>query len=120
MNTKLKSTKGLFGQTIRYRNGIKIGESWPGILGNMQNHYDADGRYLGYSVPGVIADAIHYDEHGSRIGETYTGIFNERRHYDADCRFVGDTWDTFTGEETYLPESGNGTDEDAFCDDIDW
>lgn len=120
MNKMIKSIKGLFGQTIHYKDGIKVGESWPGLLSNTQNHYDAGGRYIGHSVPGVIANAVHYDEHGSRIGATCTGIFNERRHYDADCRFVGDTWDAFTGEETYLPEDSSWADEDALCDETDW
>ena len=79
MNKRIKSIKGLFGQTIHYEDGIKVGESWSGLLSGSQNHYDAEGRYIGYSDRGMIADLVHHDEHGNYIGETHTGLFGQKK-----------------------------------------
>ncbi len=54
MTRKIKSVKGLFGQTTHYENGVKVGESWPGLFEGSQKHYDADGKYAGYSDRGIL------------------------------------------------------------------
>jgi len=104
MSKQIKSVKGLFGQIIHYKNGVKVGESWPGLLCGSQNHYDADGRYIGYSDCGIIADLVHHDEHGNYIGETRTGLFGQKKHYSIDRGYVGETWDGFIGDTTDLME----------------
>ena len=43
MSDRIKSIKGLFGQNIHYKDGIKVGESWLGLFEGTQNHYDATG-----------------------------------------------------------------------------
>ena len=78
MRRRVKSIKGLFGQTIHYEDGVKIGENWPGLFEGSQNHYDAGGRHMGYSDRGIIADQVHHDEHGSYVGETHTGFFGQQ------------------------------------------
>ena len=104
MSRRIKSIKGLFGQTIHYEDGIKVGESWPGLFGGSLNHYDTDGRYVGYSDRGMIVDLVHHDEHGSYVGETHTGLFGQKKHYSADSCFVGDTWDGSSGNISDLME----------------
>ena len=64
MKRRIKSHKGFFGQLIHYEDGIKIGESWPGLFEGSYEHYDANGKYVGYSDPGIVVDLIHHDEHG--------------------------------------------------------
>ena len=102
MSRRTKSTKGLFGQIIHYKDGIKIGESWPGLFSGSLNHYDADGRYVGYSDRGLIADLVHHDKHGSYVGETHTGLFGQRKHFSTDRDYIGETWNAIAGETTNL------------------
>ena len=116
MSRRIKSIKGLFGQTIHYEDGIKIGESWPGLLSGSQKHYDANGRYIGYSDRGLIADLVHHDEHGNYIGETHTGLWGQKNHYSADQGYVGETWNGFIGDTTELLEVSDFSDSQC-CDD---
>ena len=66
---KTKSIKGLFGQIIHYEDGRYAGESWLGLFKESFEHYDATGKYAGYSDPGIIADLIHHDEYGGYTGK---------------------------------------------------
>lgn len=116
MSRRIKSIKGLFGQTIHYEEGIKVGESWPGLFSGTQKHYDASGRYIGYSDRGMIADLVHHDKNGNCIGETHTELFGQKKHYNADRRYVGDTWDGFIGDTTDLLEVSDYSDSQD-CDD---
>jgi len=102
MSKQIKSIKGLFGQIIHYENGVRVGESWPGLFKGSYDHYDASGRYTGYSDPGMIANMVHHDKHGSYVGETHTGLFGQEKHYIADHGYTGETWDTPAGESTDL------------------
>ena len=117
MRKRFKSIKGLFGQTIHYEDGIKIGESWPGLLNGSQNHYDAKGRCIGYSDRGMIADLVHHDERGNYIGEMHTGFFGQKMHYSAERRYVGNTWDGFIGDNTDLMEASDLSSSQG-CDDF--
>jgi len=119
MSRRIHSIKGLFGQTIHYEDGIKVGENWPGLLSESQNHYDAEGRYIGYSDRGMIADLVHHDEHGNYIGETHTGLFGQKVHYSADRRYIGDTWDSFISDTTDLMEASDLPDSQGYDDSFD-
>ena len=105
MSKRIKSMKGLFGQLIHYEDGIKVGESWPGLFDGSLSQYDADGRYIGYSDRGMIADLVHHDEHGGYIGETYTGVFGRKKHYSANRDYIGETREGFAGDTTELDEA---------------
>lgn len=123
MSKRIKSVKGIFGQIIHYKDGIKVGESWPGLLSGLQNHYDADGRYIGYSDRGMIADLVHHDEHGNYIGETHTGLWGQKNHYSVDQGYVGETWNSFLGETTDLSEVSDPTDSQGCgtsSDGVEW
>ena len=116
MRRRIKSIKGLFGQIIHYKDGVRVSESWPGLFKGSQKHYDADGRYIGYSDRGLIADLVHRDENGDYIGETHTGLWGQRKHYSADQGYVGETWDGFIGDTTDLMEASDLTGNQG-CDD---
>ena len=116
MSKRIKSIKGLFGQIIHYEDGIKVGESWPGLFEGSQNHYDADGRYIGYSDRGMIADLVHHNKHGNYIGETRIGLFGQKKHYSTDCRYVGETWEDFNYDTTDLIKVSDFSDSQS-CDD---
>ena len=123
MSKIIKSIEGLFGQIIHYKDGVKVGESWPGLFEGSQNHYDAEGRYVGYSGRGMIADLVHHDEHGNYIGETHTGLFGQKKHYSADRRYVGETWEGFNCDTTDLMEVSDLSDIrgcDDFFDGSEW
>ena len=107
MSKRIKSIKGLFGQTIHYEDGIKVGESWPGLFSGIQKHYDANGRYVGYSYCGFIADMAHHNAHGKCIGETHIGFFGQKNHYSADRGYVGETWNDFIGDTTDFVKASN-------------
>lgn len=123
MKKQLKSSNGLFGQTVHYENGVKVGESWPGLFEGSQNHYDANGKYIGYSDRGIFADQVHYDERGNSIGETRTGFFGQKKPYSANHRHIGNTWNGFTGDTTDISDGagffGNQKSDDSF-DDGEW
>ena len=107
MGDRIKSIKGLFGQNIHYKDGIKVGESWLGLFEGTQNHYDATGKRVGHSVPSVFADLVHYDEHGSCVGLTHTGAFGQKNHYSAKYGYIGSTWDGLIGESTDISDESD-------------
>lgn len=130
----LKSIKGLFGQTIHYKDGVKVGETWDGLLPGTKNHYDANGRFSGSSSPGFFADQVHYDEHGNRLGESWTDAFGTTRHYDENGR-AGTSYDSLFSTTSNLHDDANlfpntydqidsfDTDrfsDDLFSEDSDW
>ena len=119
MKRRIKSVKGLFGQLIHYEDGIKTGESWPGFFEGSSDHYDANGKYAGYSDPGIVADLIHYDKHGVYAGTTYTGLLGEKKHYSAERGYVGESWEGLVNETTVLTDDHDSLDTDSFfgCDD---
>lgn len=96
-----KSIKGLFGQIIHYKDGVKVGESWDGLIPGTKNHYDVNGSYVGHSDPGFFADQVHFDQYGNRIGESWTDEFGTTRHYDQSGR-VGTSFDGFTGTTSHI------------------
>ena len=120
MSRKIKSFKGLFGQIIHYKDGIKVGESWPGIFKGSYKHYDANGKYAGYSDPGIVADLIHHDKHGGYAGATYTGLLSEKKHYSAERGYVGESWVGLVSETTALTDDYASPDADHFFGDDDW
>ena len=79
----IKSIKGLFGQTIHYKDGQKIGETWDSFIPGVKNHYDANGSLSGYSAKGWIADEVHYGKNGEYVGASYEGVFDSMHHYGA-------------------------------------
>lgn len=101
-----KSIKGLFGQTIHYKDGVKVGETWDGLLPGTQNHYGADGGFVGSSAPGFLADEVHYNQNGERIGESWTDAFGTTRHYNDDG-YAGVSFDGFTGKTSYIDDDVN-------------
>ena len=107
MSKRIKSIKGLFGQTIHYSDGIKVGESWPGLFEGIQNHYNATDKRVGHSAPGVFADLVHYDERGSCVGSTHTGAFGQKNHYSAKYGYIGSTWDSLAGESTDISDESD-------------
>lgn len=117
MSKNIKSIKGMFGQTIHYKDGIKVGESWPGVFEGSQKHYDADGKYIGYSDCGIFAEQVHHDECGNYVGETLRGFFGQKKHYSAERRYVGNTWDGFIGDNTDLMEASDLSSSQG-CDDF--
>lgn len=114
MSKRIKSIKGLFGQIIHYKDGVKVGESWPGLFSGSLNHYDAKGKCIGHSDRGIVKDLIHYDEYGRYTGETHSGFFGDKKHIDADHSYIGETRNGFTGDTTEFMES------DDFCDCDKW
>ena len=78
----IKSIKGLFGQMIHYKDGVKVGETWEGFIPGTKNHYNAAGTYAGSSAKGFLADEVHYDRHGRYVGESWKDAFGTTRHYN--------------------------------------
>lgn len=123
MKRRIKSLKGLFGQLIHYEDGRYAGESWLGLFKGSFDHYDSDGKYTGYSDPGIVADLVHHNELGSYAGETYIGLLGEKKHYSAERGYVGESWEGLTGETTALIDdldSGDPPDRDDFFSGDDW
>ena len=96
MVKRINTIKGIWGQLIHYQDGVKVGESWPGLFDGSYEHYDANGKYAGYSDPSFFADLVHHDEHGSCIGETYDGLLGGKTHYDVNG-YVGSSHPSFWG-----------------------
>ena len=119
MHKKITSVKGLFGQIIHYRDGTRVGESWPGLFEGSLNHYDANGKYIGYSDRGFIAEQVHHDACGRILGETHTGFFGEKKHYGADGRYVAESWEAFGGEVSEWKEEGVWEEASEFDDCFD-
>lgn len=124
-----KSIKGLFGQTIHYKDGVRVGETWDGLIPCTKNHYDVHGNYVGRSDPGFFADQVHYDAFGRKIGDSWTDGFGVTRHYDNDGRagtsyqgFTSITSNIFDGTDTLFDRHQLDFDsaDDAFFDDSDW
>lgn len=97
----IDTIEGLFGEKIHYKDGEKIGESWPGFFGGSWNHYDAEGNPVGSSQVGLIADQVHYNADGEAVGYSNRGLFGGMNHYDDDG-FAGHTFDTMYGQFTDL------------------
>ena len=119
-----KSIKGLFGQTIHYKDGIRVGETWDGLIPGTKKHYDADGKYVGNSASGFFADEVHYDQYGRRIGESWTDDFGTTRHYDDRGR-VGTSYDGIIGTTSHIMDDGDNLfdeseDGDLFTDDASY
>ena len=94
--SRIKSIKGFFGQIIHYKDGVRVGETWDGLVPGTKKHYDANGQYAGSSAPGFLADQVHYDALGRRVGETWTDSAGISRHYDDRGR-AGTSYDGFAG-----------------------
>ena len=92
----IKSIKGLFGQTIHYKDGRKVGETWDGFIPGTKKHYSSDNGYVGSSAKGFLASEVHYNQYGGRVGESWTDDFGVTRHYDSHGR-VGISYDGFIG-----------------------
>lgn len=115
-----KSIKGLFGQTIHYKDGQYAGESWDGLIPGSQNHYDANGQYVGYSDPGFFADHVHHKADGTRIGETWTDDFGVSRHYSETDGRIGTSYDGFVGRTSIIDDASDAlldSDSDIFSGD---
>ena len=97
----IKSIKGFFGQTIHYKDGIRVGETWDGLLPGIKKHYNAEGEYVGSSASGFFADKVHYNQYGSRIGESWTDEFGTTRHYGNNGQ-VGTSYDGLFGTTTQI------------------
>ena len=111
----LKSIKGLFGQIIHYKDGVKVGETWDGLIPGTYNHYDENGTYAGHSDSGFFANKVHYDRHGQRIGETWTDDFGISRHYDDHGR-AGTSYDGFASRITIMDDAQSSFDDDSYSD----
>lgn len=116
-----KSIKGFFGQTIHYKDGVKVGETWDGLIPGSKNHYDSNGGYVGTSTSGFIADQVHYNQYGVRIGESWADDFGTIRHYDANGR-IGTSYDGFLGMTSQIMNDGDtlfdhSEDSNSFTDD---
>lgn len=101
MVKRINTIKGIWGQLIHYQDGVKVGESWPGLFNGSYEHYDVNGQYAGYSDPGIVADLVHHDEHGSYVGETHSGLFDQKVHYDTQG-YAGSSYDGLFGDHTDL------------------
>lgn len=130
MQQRFKTIKGFFGQFVHYKDGIKVGESWPSIFKGSYTHYDTDGQYNGYSDPGLFGSRVHHNEFSGRIGESWTDAFCTTRHYDSNGR-VGTSYDGFCGITSNIMDDtddlfGQPDDDrdlftgDVLCDDSDW
>lgn len=100
---RIKSIKGLWGQIIHFKNGVRVGETWDGIIPGSKKHFDADRSYAGSSTSGFIADQVHYNQHGGHIGESWTDDFGTTRHYDANGR-VGTSYDGIMGTTSHIAD----------------
>jgi hypothetical protein len=98
-----QSIKGFFGQTIHYKDGERIGETWDGLLPGTKNHYRADGSFAGSSSAGFLADEVHYNEHGGRIGESWHDESGTSRFY-GDNGDVGVSYDGLTSRISVMDE----------------
>jgi len=121
MSKRIQSIKGLLGQIIHFKDGVKVGESWDGLIPGTKKHYSANGEYVGSSTSGFFADEVHYNQYGGRIGESWTDDFGTTRHYDANGR-VGTSYDGFIGTTSHITDDvdtlfDQSEDSDSFTDD---
>ena len=122
MSKRIQSIKGVFGQIIHFKDGVKAGETWDGLIPGTKNHYNADGSFAGSSAPGFLADEVHCDQYGSRIGESWTNDFGTTRHYDESGR-VGTSYDGIMGTTSHIADDGDilfdqSENDDLFTDDV--
>lgn len=100
-STKFLSLRLPFGIYVHYAGGRKIGESRPAydkglvhyncrkklIVKTVRsffgepNHYDSQGKCVGYSRCGSLAKIVHYDCNGDEIGYTYHFLHLVYFHY---------------------------------------
>ena len=78
-----RTEPALFGGYNHYdRDGKFIGYSQAPIIGDGLNHYSADGNYTGYSVPGIFGGYVH---HGDGIdGYSVDGLFGTNTYLDEE------------------------------------
>lgn len=112
------TVKGLFGQLIHYKDGVRIGESRPSIIKGVYNHYSDDNGYVGHSAPGLFADQIHRDAYGRYAGESWEDNRGNATHYD-DYGIAGTSHNSiFGGSNTNIFED-NGIRKSLFDMDND-
>lgn len=99
-----KNIKGFFGQTIHYKDGQYVGESWDGLFKGSKTHYDANGQKIGYSDKGLFNQDVHHNAYGGRIGESWTDPFGTTRHYSDDEGRIGTSYDGLTAKTTIIDE----------------
>ena len=81
--------------------GRKRVTSLPGIFGGV-DHYDENGKRVGYSLPGLFGGMDHYNADGSPAGFSTEGLFGGMDHYDAGGSPAGfSTPNVFFGSTTY-------------------
>lgn len=102
----IKSIKGLFGQTIHYKNGIKVGETWDSFIPGVKNHYDVSGEHVGYSAKCVFADELHYDNNGEYLGVSHKGLFDSVHHYGRNGSRSVSSPGLF-GTNTFIPDDND-------------
>ena len=73
MARKITGRPGLFGDSVFYEDGRRVGRGRPKLFGG-SNYYDSDGRKVGENRPGIFSSQL-YDAKGHRIGESRPGIF---------------------------------------------
>lgn len=106
MSRKIQSIRGLFGQTIYFKDCVKVGETWDDLMSGTKKHYDADGKYVGSSTSGFFADEVHYDQYGSRISESWTDDFGTTHHYTDQGR-VGTSYAGIIGTTSHITDDGD-------------
>jgi len=114
MYQRFKTIKGFFDQLVHYKDGIKVGESWPSFFKGSYTHYDTDGSSIGYSDPSLFGSYVHHNEFGGRIGETWTDDFGVSRHYSADKGYIGSSYDGFVSRTTHIDDSSCCLFDDTF------
>lgn len=97
--SRFHTEKGLFGQLIHYKDGVRIGESRPGIVEGTYNHYSDEKGFVGSSDPGLFADQIHRDAYGCYAGESYDRPSGISLHYNQNG-FIGESHDSIFGGTT--------------------
>ena len=103
---KITSMPGWFGGTDHYdENGKKIGYSLPGLFGGT-DHYNADGSPAGYSLDGVLGGTDHFDADGRQVGYSLDGVFGTSDHFDETGSSVGYSTPNLSGGSTYHDTEG--------------
>lgn len=69
---RITSRPGLFGYVYHYdARGRCIGKSRPGLIGNRKIHYGADGKQVGVSRPGFLVKEVYHDQTSGRYLSSY-------------------------------------------------
>lgn len=71
------------------------------------NHYDEDGKLIGYSLPGVFGGMDHYNSDGTSAGYSIEGVFGGMDHYDDEGHHAGYSIDGVIGGATHYDSAGN-------------